>query len=289
MKLISLDEIKAAIAAEPVRPDIYYVPTGRLLSPAAKDYLNSQCIRFDNESRRPKNEQRASSNRYLNGNYTSRSAETGALIQGNHGDLTTGSPIQTDERTSRQKMRFYGYKSGTAYAEKPEAMTHVEGNQLVMKDDPIIQYRGKLDATQAQVVFVQSLIAAGNGCPHLLADLDDILATLRELMRAEVMGDVVKKDTILGLSHAELRAQSHDPEKYFGVKPMTLPSYQNGTAYAGLNLIRTSIREAEVLAVKAFKQGTSVSHADIVETLNRLSSAVHILMCRYQAGRYTKA
>lgn len=288
MKLISLDEIKAILAAEPVRPDIYYVPTGRLLSPAAKDYLNTQCIRFDNESRRPKNEQRAASNRYLNGNYSSRSAGRGASIGGNRGDLTTGSPLQNGERTNRQKLRFYGYRTGTPYAEKPEAMTHIEGNRLVMKDDPVIQYRGKLDEVQAQVVFVQSLIAAENGCPHLLSDLDDILATLRELMRAEVTGETVRKDTILGLSHAELRAQSHDPEKYFHVQSMTLPSYQMGTAYAGLNLLRTSVREAEVLAVRAFKQGTAVTRPDLIETLNRLSSAMHILMCRYQAGRYAK-
>ena len=167
-------------------------------------------------------------------------------------------------------------------------MTHIEGNKLVMKDDPVIQYRGKLDTAQAQVVFVQSLIAAGDGCPHLLSDLDDILATLRDLMRAEVLNEPVGKTTILGLTHEELRAQSHDPEQYFGVPPMQLPSYEMGTAFAGLNLLRTTIREAEVLAVHAFKQGTSVKRNDLVEQLNRLSSAVHILMCRYRAGRYTK-
>lgn len=283
MKLISLDEIRAVIEAEPTRPDIYYVPEGRLLSPAAKDYLNTKCIRFDNESRRPKNEQRAESTRYLNQNYISRSNTAGQpVVGGNHGDLSTGS-------SAGRKLRFYGYRTHTPYGQKPEAMTHIGGNRLVMKDDPVIQYRGKLDAAQAQVVFVQSLIAAGDGCPHLLADLDDILATLRDLMRAEVLNEPVSKDTILGLTHEELRAQSHDPEKYFGVPPMQLPSYELGTAFAGLNLIRTTIREAEVLAVHAFKQGTSVKRNDLVEQLNRLSSAVHILMCRYQAGRYTKA
>ena len=297
MKLISLDEIRAVIEAEPVRPDIFYVPEGRLLSPAAKDYLNTMCIRFDNESRRPKNEQRAESTRYLNQNYISRSNTTGQpVVGGNRGDLTTGSGVTTDNafgvtvaRTEAPaKLRFYGYRTHTPYGQKPEAMTHIEGNKLVMKDDPVIMYRGKLDTAQAQVVFVQSLIAAADGCPHLLADLDDILATLRDLMRAEVLNEPVSKTTILGLTHEELRAQSHDPEKYFGVPPMQLPSYEMGTAFAGLNLLRTTIREAEVLAVHAFKQGTSVKRNDLVEQLNRLSSAVHILMCRYLAGRYTK-
>lgn len=297
MKLISLEEIRATIESETTRPDIYYVPEGRLLSPAAKDYLNTMCIRFDNESRRPKNEQRAESTRYLNQNYISRSNTAGQpVVGGNRGDLTTGSGVTTDNafgvtaaRTEAPaKLRFYGYRTHTPYGQKPEAMTHIEGNKLVMKDDPVIQYRGKLDTAQAQVVFVQSLIAAADGCPHLLSDLDDILATLRDLMRAEVLNEPVSKTTVLGLTHEELRAQSHDPEQYFGVPPMQLPSYEMGTAFAGLNLLRTTIREAEVLAVHAFKQGTSVKRNDLVEQLNRLSSAVHILMCRYRAGRYTK-
>lgn len=283
MKLISLEELKTALAAEPVRPDIYYVPEGRILSPAAKDYLNSQCIRFDPESRRPKNEARAESPKYLAGNYSSRSAADGTFIGGNHGNLAYAKGNE-----SPSKMRFYGYRTGTPYREKPEAMTHVEGNRLVMKDDPVIQYRGKLDSAQAQAVFVQSLIAADGGCPHLLSDLQDILDTMRDLMRAEVLNAPVEKTTILGLTHAELREQSHHPEQYYHVQQMTLPSYEMGTAYAGLNLLRTTIREAEVLAVHAFRQGTSVTRPDVVEQLNRLSSAMHILMCRYQAGRYTR-
>ena len=164
MKLISLEEIRATIESETTRPDIYYVPEGRLLSPAAKDYLNTMCIRFDNESRRPKNEQRAESTRYLNQNYISRSNTAGQpVVGGNRGDLTTGSGVTTDNafgvtaaRTEAPaKLRFYGYRTHTPYGQKPEAMTHIEGNKLVMKDDPVIQYRGKLDTAQAQVVFVQ--------------------------------------------------------------------------------------------------------------------------------------
>lgn len=269
MKLISQEELMELLKG--TRPDIFYVPEGRLLSPAAKDYLNANCIRFDNESRRARNEQREQSTKYLSQNYVSR------------GGRTTGS-----------KLKFYsgtGGKpaGGNLAGGKPEPMTHVHGNQLVMKDDPVIQYRGKLDSAQAQVVFVQSLIAADQGCPHLLADLEDVLSTMRELMRAEVTGTPVQKDTILGLTYPELRAQSHDPETYFHIPAMQLPSYQFGSAFAGLNLLRTTVREAEVLAVKAFKQGNTTSRPDLIETLNRLSSALHVLMCRYQAGYYTKS
>ena len=45
-------------------------------------------------------------------------------------------------------------------------------------------------------------------------------------------------------------------------------------------------REAEVAAVQAFRVGHQYERSDIVEELNRLSSALHVMMCMYLAGQY---
>jgi len=45
-----------------------------------------------------------------------------------------------------------------------------------------------------------------------------------------------------------------------------------------LNVLRTSVREVEIVAVSTFKNGTEVERNDIVESLNRLSSTVYYLM-----------
>ena len=284
MKLISREEVIALLKGG--RPEVFYIPEGRVLSPAAKDYLNEQCIRFDGSRHRDINEKNEQSSRYLNHNHTSRGGAPAA--GGNHGDLTH----TKNDNGAVSHIRSYGLQrsGGTVMSKpsKPEEMTSISGETLVYKDNAVIQYRGKLDSAQAQTVFVQSVIAQSGGSRKLLNDLDGILTVMRELMRAEVMGETVRSVNILGLDSAELRAQSHDTEKYFGIKPMQVPSYQNGAAYAGLNLIRTTVREAEVLAVRAFRQDSGVSRTDIIETLNRLSSACHILMCRYLAGYYTE-
>ena len=68
---------------------------------------------------------------------------------------------------------------------------------------------------------------------------------------------------------------------------MLLPDYKMGIVHSVLNVIRTSIREAEVIAVSAFKQNIKLERTDIIEELNRLSSALHIMMCRYLAGEYS--
>jgi len=161
-------------------------------------------------------------------------------------------------------------------AKKPEHMTSLIGNNLVPKNHPRIVFRGKLDSLQAQVVLIQCELDD----QALIAALGDILNYLREISRCEVLDQPFEQDTLIGLSHAELRAQSHNPQKYFGVPVMRLPDYKFGRDYAQINSLRTAIREAELTAVAAFETEDGVSRTDIVQALNRLSSAAFVLMCR---------
>ena len=165
-------------------------------------------------------------------------------------------------------------------------MTQLYGNELVNKDDPRIVFRGKLDSTQSLVVLAQAVIHE-NGCQTLVDDLNDILRHLRELMRCDVLAEDVPEMSTIGLSHAELRERSHDPMKFYKIKQMLLPDYTMGINYAYLNQIRTQIRETELSACTAFRDGGKYKRRDIIEELNRLSSALHIMMCKYLAGDYT--
>ena len=56
---------------------------------------------------------------------------------------------------------------------------------------------------------------------------------------------------------------------------------------AHLNLVRTQVRETELAAVEAFFDPTKgPEREDILTALNRLSSAVYVMMCRLKAGKY---
>lgn len=69
---------------------------------------------------------------------------------------------------------------------------------------------------------------------------------------------------------------------------MTLPNYGMGLTYALLNTLRANIREAEVIAVDAFMHDEKrMERLDIIQALNRMSSALHIMMCKYLAGEYS--
>ena len=161
-------------------------------------------------------------------------------------------------------------------AKKPEHMTSLIGSNFVPKNHPRIIFRGKLDSLQAQVVLIQCELAD----QALVENLQDVLNSLRELTRCEVLDQPFEQDTLFGQSYAELQKQSHNPQKYFGVAVLHLPDHKFGRDYALLNTLRTAIREAELSAVDAFETEDGVSRGDIVLALNRLSSAVYVLMCR---------
>ena len=124
-KLISEQEVRAVIEKE--HPEVYYIPSGRILSPAARDYLNKLVIPFDNESNRMANDMK-------------KQREQQMMLDDQKHTVTDAD----DAAPRRIGAKYVDYKTGTPYGSKPEAMTHREGNKLVYKDDPVIVFRGRM-------------------------------------------------------------------------------------------------------------------------------------------------
>ena len=262
------------------QPACYVVPKGRILTPAAREYLQSRQIKFVIEGREEKRKTAC--------HVAAAPEQTGASEM--RVVATEVPPMEKiDMKMGAQGAKFVDHETGAFYTEKPEHMTHLAGNRLVAKDHPRILFRGKLDALQADVVLAQAMIQAAQGSQSLIKDLADILKDLREMMKCEVLDEEMAETTVIGLTHEELRAQSHNPMKYYNIKQMVLPDYTMGTEYAWLNKLRTAIRETEVAACQAFHSGKTYIRKDIIEELNRLSSALHIMMCRHLAGWYSEA
>ncbi|MCL2856243.1 MAG: hypothetical protein FWE19_00770 [Oscillospiraceae bacterium] len=174
-----------------------------------------------------------------------------------------------------------GYKdnAGRRYRVKPEHMTHLYGNYLVPKTHPRIALRGKLDCLQAKVLEGQ-VLAEKQAERALVLELEEVLGFLRRLLACEVKEEPFEWDALLGMDEAALRKASHDPEKFCGM-PFRPPSYKMGELAVCLNSLRASAREVELAAVAAFTdEGGEAVRKDILQSLNRLSSAFHILYCR---------
>ena len=162
--------------------------------------------------------------------------------------------------------------------EKPEHMTHLHGSVLVPKNHPRIQFRGKLDTLEAELLLCQTADAA------LTAPVGEILNLARQIVRCEVLEEPLRWDKLCGLTEAEQRKRSHFPQDYYG-QPHFMPEASDGRKMAQLNLARAASREAELAAAAAFTDADGrVTRPDLLRAMNRLSSAIYLLMIR-QKGK----
>lgn len=183
---------------------------------------------------------------------------------------------------SQQKPKSYQTLFGGTLTEKPEHMTHLRGNILVFKDHPRIAFRGQIDLLEAEILLAQQ-VAHRDGRSQLVRELEEILQFVRNLIRADVLEEPVEEFHLLGLSPAQLREQSHYPQKYFGQSHF-MPSWEDPPSLLALNKVRTVIRSTELAAYRAFRDenGTAI-RPDILLALNRLSSLFWILEIRLKA------
>ncbi len=177
------------------------------------------------------------------------------------------------------KKTFINEETGEYYSEKPERMTHLYGNHLVPKTHPRITFRGKLDRLGSEIVLLQTEVEN----PVLLADLEELLQFVRQLLGAEVTGKLIAPIELFGLNEQEIHQMSHHVKETFGMEH-PIPDYRQGKLVAQLNLLRAKCRETELAGEFAFPP--EAGRDDLLMALNRLSSAVYILECRMLSGYY---
>jgi len=190
--------------------------------------------------------------------------------------------------------------SGENPGEKPEDMTHLYGNRLVEKDNPVIAFRGKLDSLCAMILEAQ-VLGVEKDNRDFVNDLQGILEFVRSLLPAEYNRVPLGEFKILGYGAKELRERSCNPEKYFGRKHL-LMDHSMGALPLRLNLLRAAVRETELAATAMLRDRTEYGPAsreppdnaancrkDIVKALNRLSSLFYILIYKYLPDDYSPA
>ena len=165
------------------------------------------------------------------------------------------------------KPKGYRLLSGGYTEEKPEHMTHLNGDVLVPKTHPRIRFRGMIDSLEAELLLCGP-------------ETGEILSLARRLIRCDVLDEPVGEFTLYGLTAQQQRQHSHFPQDYYGI-PHFMPDYADGEQVLRLNRCRSVCRQAELSAVEAFsdKDGNLI-RGDIVQALNRMSSMLYILMIR---------
>lgn len=178
---------------------------------------------------------------------------------------------------SQARPERYRLLSGGYVEEKPEHMTHLNGEVLVPKTHPRIRFRGKMDTLEAELILCQRIPGAPEGA------LGEILDLSRKILRCDVLEEPLRQDTLCGLTQDEQRERSHMPQDYYG-QPHFMPQASDGSVIAGLNRARCFAREAELAAVEAFSdREENLLREDIPKALNRMSSMLYLLMIQEKA------
>ena len=175
------------------------------------------------------------------------------------------------------KPQRYCLLNGGYVEQKPEHMTHLYGDVLVLKNHPRILFRGKMDTLEAELILCSLADKSLEGA------VGEILGLARQIIRCEVLGEPLKWDTLCGLTESEQRKRSHFPQEYYG-QPHFMPSFADGMVIARLNRARCAAREAELASVTAFadREG-NLTRQDIPQALNRMSSMLYLLMIQKKA------
>ena len=182
--------------------------------------------------------------------------------------------IRPGEQAKPEQYRLLG---GGFLTEKPEHMTHLNGEVLVRKDHPRICFRGKLDTLESVLILCQL------ADKRLEAPVGEILELARKIIRCEVLDEPLPGGTLCGLTEEEQRRRSHFPQDYYG-QPHFMPSAADGGAIAWLNRARCAAREAELAAVTAFRdRDGNPTREDILRAMNRMSSMLYLLMIQQRA------
>lgn len=161
---------------------------------------------------------------------------------------------------------------------KPDALTHLNATTFVAKNDLRIAFRGRVDSAIAQAVLLQAEWKTGAASAEQQRMLADVRAALGNILRAETLGEPMPAIVMGEFGEDQIHALSHNPLKYLGHDHI-VPSIEHGLTVARLNVLRTVIREAEAAGAQAFiDKDFSVRRGDVLQALNRLSSAVYVLM-----------
>ncbi len=192
-------------------------------------------------------------------------------------DFLQAQRIEILPATQAKKERWQILGGGFT-EQKPEHMTHLNGEFLVRKTHPRIAFRGWVDVLEAE------LLLGGKQCPHLQRELEEILALARQILRCDVLEEPLKLTGLCGLTEGQMRQRSHFPQQYYGIAHF-MPDFSDKEAVLTLNRIRTISRQTELSAQHAFidREGLP-TREDLLQALNRISSMLYILMLREKAA-----
>ncbi len=184
---------------------------------------------------------------------------------------------KTDHESNKQieEKNTTTTKADFDFSEFPKVKTHTALNEHeeIFKGSLEIRFRGELDDCIAHALFLHSQTNNENAKIWLNA----IRSILGNVMAATCMDIQLKPFEIDILSCEQIHKYSHNPMRYLRHDHI-VPNTSHNPECLRINTLRTKIRLLENTAYNLYADEQSVKRPDILNTLNRLSSACYVLM-----------
>ncbi len=188
---------------------------------------------------------------------------------------------------SAARPQVYRTLQGAEFQEKPEHMTHLNGDVLVPKDHPRIVFRGWVDMLEAEILLAQRQ-AQDEGYGQVCRELGQALELVRLMIRCDVLNEPLQFPKLGGLDAKALRERSHNPQNYYN-QPHFMPDHTQSRTLLAVNKARTMVRATELSCYAAFRDQNGLCvREDLLQGLNRLSSFLWIQEIQLAAGQYKK-
>lgn len=201
--------------------------------------------------------------------YLKQNSDNGSYLEKKVHPLTTSDQKHNDQYCSLCNNKI---------EKKSDVLTWLDSNNLVPKNNPRIAFRGKLDSMISYAVLVQNEFINYNGPGIIQKFLTDIRSYMGNILRAEVKEEKIDSIFMGSLNSDIIHKISHNPLKYLG-NDHIVPELNHGRWIALLNYLRSIVREAELCAASLYIDSSLIiTRPDILNSLNRLSSALYVLM-----------
>ena len=166
MRAITEDFLRYELRSS--QPEVYVIPQGKILTPAAREYLQQRKIRIEKEGgytythqlKAPVQKTEEPEEKEAQKQPEPKKTEPKNRPHVVATEVPQPEEVEIPVQITVPKPKYVDYETNAYYYEKPEHMTQLFGNKLVCKDHPRILFRGKLDALQADVVLAQAMIQA---------------------------------------------------------------------------------------------------------------------------------
>ena len=238
--------------------DKIHITEKDILTPSAKEFLDARKISY----RKEKSEKRIQEIEKIGTGYTEN--------------------VIPQEGKSQQRA-YKDYITGGTYDKKPEYMTQIFGNELVVKNHKRIVLRGKFDTLQAETVRYWKKYEKNK---KLEADFSQVYRFIRDLFISEMTDTGFQERDVLGYDIDTLKDITHNTMKYYKTGHLFEINASYDEAVIDINCLRAISRECEIAAVDAFYKDGRTERSDMLKALNRLSSILYLMMLKANNGDY---